>query len=61
MPLTLLVFAGFYAAARHAERYADTLAQVLPAHLVLLHVNRALPYDPYKVVGEQYRQAELAT
>jgi nucleotide-binding universal stress UspA family protein len=61
MPLTLIVFAGFYAAARHAERYADTLAQALGSKLVLLHVNRALSYDPYKIVGEQYRQAELAT
>ena len=61
MPLTLVVFAGFYPAARHAERYADTLAHALPAHLVLLHVNRALHYDPYKIVGEQFRQAELAT
>jgi nucleotide-binding universal stress UspA family protein len=61
MSLTLLVFAGFYAAARHAVRYADTLAQTLGGKLVLLHVNRALSYDPYKIVGEQYRQAELAT
>jgi nucleotide-binding universal stress UspA family protein len=61
MPLTLLVFSGFYAAARHAVGYADTLAQALGSKLVLLHVNRALLYDPYKVVGERYRQAELAT
>ncbi|GAB3639333.1 hypothetical protein GCM10027422_49240 [Hymenobacter arcticus] len=61
MPLTLVVFAGFYAAARHAEQYADTLAQALPGRLVLLHVNRAALFDPYQVVGERYRRAELAT
>ncbi|MFD1470729.1 universal stress protein [Hymenobacter caeli] len=61
MPLTLVVFAGFYPAARHAERYADTLAQALHGPLVLLHVNRAALYDPYKIVGERYRQDELAT
>ncbi len=61
MPLTLIVFAGFYEAARHAEQYADTLGQALHGKLVLLHVNRASLYDPYLIVGERYRRAELAT
>ncbi len=61
MPLTLVVFAGFYAAARHAERYADTLGEALHGRLLLLHVNRVSLFDPYKIVGERYRQAELAT
>ncbi len=61
MPLTLVVFAGFYEAARHAEHYADTLGQALHGRLVLLHVNRASLFDPYLIVGERYRQAELAT
>jgi nucleotide-binding universal stress UspA family protein len=61
MPLTLLVFAGFYAAARHAVRYADTLAQALGGKLVLLHVKRASLFDPYKVLSEDLRKAELAT
>ncbi|MDJ0367790.1 universal stress protein [Hymenobacter sp. H14-R3] len=61
MPLTLVVFAGFYEAARHAEQYADTLGQALTGRLVLLHVNRASLFDPYLIVGERYRQAELAT
>ncbi|GAB3242426.1 hypothetical protein GCM10027346_38660 [Hymenobacter seoulensis] len=59
MPLTLIVFAGFYEEARHAVRYADTLAQALSARLVLLHVNRASIFDPYEMVGEQFRQEEL--
>ncbi|WP_223650578.1 universal stress protein [Hymenobacter psoromatis] len=61
MPLTLVVFAGFYAAARHAERYADTLGEALHGHLLLLHVNRVSLFDPYELVDERYRQAELAT
>jgi nucleotide-binding universal stress UspA family protein len=61
MALTLVVFAGFYAAARHAERYADTLGQALHGKLVLLHVNRAALFDPYQLVGERFRRAELAT
>ncbi|TDN38809.1 universal stress protein [Hymenobacter sp. UV11] len=61
MSLTLVVFAGFYEAARHAEHYADALGQALHGKLVLLHVNRASLFDPYLVVGERYRQAELAT
>lgn len=61
MALTLVVFAGFYAAARHAERYADTLGQALQGKLVLLHVNRAALFDPYLIVGQRFRQAELAT
>ena len=40
MPLHLIVFAGFYAAGRHAVRYADTLAEALRGKLVLLHVER---------------------
>ncbi|AMR25578.1 hypothetical protein A0257_23110 (plasmid) [Hymenobacter psoromatis] len=61
MPLTLVVFAGFYEAARHAEHYVDTLGQALPgSKLVLLHVNRASLFDPYLIVGERYRQADLA-
>ena len=59
MSLTLLVFAGFYAPARHAVQYADELAQALRAHLVLLHVNRASQFDPYALVGEALRQDEL--
>jgi nucleotide-binding universal stress UspA family protein len=61
MPLTLLVFAGFYAAARHAVRYADTLAQAVGGKLVLLHVKRASLFDPYEVLSEDLRQAELGT
>lgn len=61
MPLTLVILAGFYEAARHAEHYADTLGQALHGKLVLLHVNRASLFDPYSIVGERYRQAELAT
>lgn len=40
MLLHLIVFAGFYAAGRHAVRYADTLAEALRGRLVLLHVER---------------------
>ena len=61
MALTLVVFAGFYPAARHAERYADTLGQALAGKLVLLHVNRAALFDPYLLVGQRFRQAELDT
>ncbi|QKG55245.1 hypothetical protein GKZ68_00490 [Hymenobacter sp. BRD128] len=57
----LVVFVGFCPAARHAERYADTLGQALHGKVVLLHVRRAALFDPCKLVGERYRQAELAT
>lgn len=56
MPLTLVVFAGFYAAGRHAVRYANTLVQALGGRMVLLHVNRAAYFDPYEGVGESFRQ-----
>ena len=52
MSLSLVVFAGFYPAARHAVRYADTLTQALRGKLVLLHVNHASAYDPYAGIGE---------
>ena len=60
MSLSLIVFGGFYEPARHAVHYADTLAQALGARLVLLHVNRASQFDPYALMGESYRQQELA-
>ncbi|MCB2379202.1 universal stress protein [Hymenobacter sp. BT635] len=60
MSLTIIAFAGFYEGARHAVRYADTLAQALQARLVLLHVNRASMYDPYEMLGEEFRQDELS-
>ena len=60
MPLTLVVFAGFYPAARHTVQYANTLAQALRGKLVLLHVNRAAMLDPYATVPEHYHQEELA-
>jgi len=60
MSLTLVVFAGFYAAARHTVQYANTLTQALRGQLVLLHVNRASLFDPYATVPEHYHQEELA-
>ena len=60
MSLTLVVFAGFYQAARHTVQYANTLAEALRGKLVLLHVNRASLFDPYEAVPEHYRQEELA-
>ncbi|MBD2721045.1 universal stress protein [Hymenobacter armeniacus] len=63
MPLTLIVLSGFYEPARHAIRYADTLAQAVHGQLVLLHVNRASLFDPYELVGavgEKYHRQELA-
>ncbi|WP_310394186.1 universal stress protein [Hymenobacter sp.] len=60
MSLTLVVFAGFYAAARHTVQYANTLTQALRGKLVLLHVNRASLFDPYATVPEHYHQEELA-
>lgn len=59
MPLTLVVFAGFYATPRHTVHYASTLAQALPGPLVLLHVNRASMFDPYALVSESYHQQDL--
>ena len=58
--MTLIVFAGFYAAARHTVRYADTLAQALRGKLVLLHVNRAALFDTYALMGEGYHQEALS-
>ena len=60
MPLHLIVFAGFYAAGRHAVRYADTLAQALRGRLVLLHVERAALFDPRELVGDSYHDEEMA-
>ena len=60
MSLTLVVFAGFYPAARHTVQYANTLTQALHGKLVLLHVNRAAMLDPYATVPEHYHQEELA-
>ncbi|GAA4009334.1 hypothetical protein GCM10022408_21770 [Hymenobacter fastidiosus] len=60
MSLTLVVFAGFYQAARHTVQYANTLAQALRGKLVLLHVNRASMFDPYTMVAEHYHQQDLA-
>ncbi|MDO7850980.1 universal stress protein [Hymenobacter convexus] len=62
MCLTVIVISGFYEPARHAIRYADTLAQAVHGNLVLLHVNRASLIDPYELVGavgEKYHQQEL--
>ena len=60
MSLTLVVFAGFYQAARHTVQYANTLTQALRGKLVLLHVNRASTFDPYVTVPEHFHQEELA-
>jgi nucleotide-binding universal stress UspA family protein len=60
MALTLVVFAGFYAAPRHTVQYANTLAQALHGPLVLLHVNRASMFDPYALGAERYHQEELS-
>ena len=60
MSLTLVVFAGFYQAARHTVQYANTLAEALRGRLVLLHVNRASVYDPYAAMPAHYHQEELA-
>ena len=63
MALTLIVLSGFYEPARHAIRYAETLAQAVGGQLVLLHVNRASFFDPYELVGavgEQAHRQELA-
>ncbi|MBF9142874.1 universal stress protein [Hymenobacter properus] len=62
MCLTIIVISGFYEPARHAMRYADTLAQAVRGNLVLLHVNRASLFDPYELVGavgERLHQQEL--
>ena len=60
MPPTLIVFAGFYPAARHTVQYANNLAQALTGKLVLLHVKRASLIDPYDHMGETLRQEELS-
>jgi nucleotide-binding universal stress UspA family protein len=62
MALTLIVLSGFYEPARHAIRYAETLAQAVRGQLVLLHVNRVSLFDPYELVGaagERAHQQEL--
>ncbi len=60
MALSFIVFAGFYPPARRAIQYADSLAQAVDGHLVLLHVNRASLFDPYASVAQRYHQEELA-
>ena len=60
MSLNLVVFAGFYPAARHTVQYANNLAQALHGQLVLLHVKRASLFDPYELMAESFRQEELA-
>jgi nucleotide-binding universal stress UspA family protein len=63
MALTLIVLSGFYEPARHAIRYAETLAQAVRGQLVLLHVNRTSLLDPYELVdavgGERALRQEL--
>ena len=59
MSPTLVVFAGFYQAARHTVQYANNLAQALHGKLVLLHVKRASMFDPYDHLAESFRQQEL--
>lgn len=59
MSLNLVVFAGFYPAARHSVHYANNLAQALHGQLVLLHVKRASLFDPYELMTESLRQEEL--
>ena len=59
MSLNLVVFAGFYPAARHTVRYANHLAQALHGQLVLLHVKRASLFDPYGLMAESFREEEL--
>ena len=59
MSPTLVVFAGFYQAARHTVQYANHLAQALHGKLVLLHVKRASMFDPYDHMAESFRQQEL--
>ncbi|MBJ6111624.1 universal stress protein [Hymenobacter sp. BT523] len=62
MALTLIVFSGFYEPARHAIRYAETLAQAVHGRVVLLHVNRVSLVDPYELVGavgRNYHRQEL--
>ncbi len=67
MPLHLIVFAGFYAAGRHAVRYADTLAGAVRGRLVLLHVERTSFLEPPGLAPVHYyhpaahvRQADTA-
>ena len=59
MSPTLVVFAGFYQAARHTVQYASNLALALHGKLVLLHVKRASLFDPYGHMAESFRQQEL--
>jgi nucleotide-binding universal stress UspA family protein len=60
MPLSLLVFAGFYPPARRAIQYADTLAEAVGGRLVLLHINRVSLFDINDLVAKGYHQQELA-
>ena len=60
MSITLVVFAGFYTAARHTVRYADMLAQALRGQLVLLHIDRVALFDTYALMGEGYRHEALS-
>ena len=60
MAINLIAFAGFYAAARHTVRYADTLTQALHGRLVLLHVKRASLFDPFVLMAPRYQQEELS-
>jgi nucleotide-binding universal stress UspA family protein len=60
MPLSLLVFAGFYPPARRAIQYADVLAEAVGGRLVLLHINRVALFDPNDLVAQGYHQQELA-
>jgi nucleotide-binding universal stress UspA family protein len=59
MPLTFIVFAGFYPEARHAVAYADALACAVGGRLVVLHINRVSSFDPYDLLAEGYHRAEL--
>jgi nucleotide-binding universal stress UspA family protein len=60
MPLSLLVFAGFYPPARRAIQYADVLAEAVGGRLVLLHINRVALFDPNDLIAQGYHQQELA-
>ncbi len=59
MPLTLIVFAGFYPTARHTVLYGNNLTEALHGKLVLLHVKRASMADPYELMAESFRREEL--
>jgi nucleotide-binding universal stress UspA family protein len=60
MPLSIIVFAGFYPPARGAIQYADTLAEAVSGRLVLLHINRISLFDPNDLVSQGYHQQELS-